>query len=181
VGEELGESPSTHSSKTGIQGLSTINRLLGESETTPGLYQVTVTASKELLKTVKKGICAEWRSGQHANDAQVKQICQGVPLVKKQISRGVPLEKKSIARSISSKKKGNSCKTTSNLKAQALCPFSPELWNLGSTCITNHVHGEKHPICPEGADPLAIASIKTKCRKAKASDDQKCSRLGMAY
>ena len=83
--------------------------------------------------------------------------------------------------SATSSKRGNSCKTTSTLKAQALCPFSPELWNLGATCITNHVHGEKYPICPEGADPLAIASIKTKCRKAKASDDQKCSRLGMSY
>jgi ferredoxin len=92
-------------------------------------------------------------------------------------------EEKSSASSTSSKKKGNSCKTTSNLKAQALCPFSPELWNLGATCISNHVHGDKHPQCPDGASAKVIATIKTLCRKAdsRGGDDQKCSRLGMSY
>jgi hypothetical protein len=83
--------------------------------------------------------------------------------------------------SATSSKRGNSCKTTSTLKAQALCPFSPELWNLGATCISNHVHGDTHPQCPDGTSAKDIASIKAQCRKAKTSDDNKCSRLGMSY
>ena len=77
--------------------------------------------------------------------------------------------------------KANSCKSTSTLKPQALCPFSPELWNLGATCISNHVHKDSHPQCPDAADAKVIASIKKKCRKAKPSDENKCSRLAMSY
>jgi len=63
----------------------------------------------------------------------------------------------------------------------AVCPFSPELWNLGATCITNHVEGETYPQCPDGASEKMIVSIKSKCREAKTEDDPKCSRLGMSY
>ena len=69
----------------------------------------------------------------------------------------------------------------SSFKARAVCPFSPELWNLGPTCITNHVEGEKYPQCPDGASEQLIRSIKSSCKEASDEDDIKCSRLGMSY
>jgi len=76
---------------------------------------------------------------------------------------------------------GSSCEMSSTFKAQAVCSFSPELWNLGATCITNHVEDEKYPQCPDGVSEKIVASIKSKCREASEEDVQKCSRLGMSY
>jgi len=75
----------------------------------------------------------------------------------------------------------SSCRMESSYKAQAVCSFSPEIWNLGATCITNHVEGEKYPQCPDGTSAKSIASIKANCKEASEGDDVKCSRLGMSY
>ena len=74
------------------------------------------------------------------------------------------------------------CKTTATFKARAVCSFTPALWNLGATCIVNHVHKDKYPQCPDGAlHKPAIQAIKSACRAPKKSDNQLCSRLGMVY
>jgi len=76
---------------------------------------------------------------------------------------------------------GSSCEMESSFKAQAICPFSSHLWNLGATCITHHVEGEKYPQCPSGTSQTDIDRIKASCRKASEENDMKCSRLGMSY
>ena len=75
----------------------------------------------------------------------------------------------------------NPCRAASSFKAGAVCSFSTALWNLGPTCIVNHVEGEKYPQCPDGANPKGIASIKKSCRAATEADDEKCSPLGMSF
>jgi len=78
-------------------------------------------------------------------------------------------------------KSRSSCKMTSSFAAMAICPFSSELWNLGATCISNHVEGEKYPQCPDGTSKETIVRIKAACKEASQGDDAKCSRLGMSY
>jgi len=75
----------------------------------------------------------------------------------------------------------NPCKMSATFKARILCPFSPTLWNLGSTCITNHVRGDKYPQCPVGTSASAIQEATKKCRLAKKSENALCSRLAMSY
>ena len=85
-------------------------------------------------------------------------------------------------------KKGwaNSCRISSTFVALAVCSFDAELWNLGATCISNHVQGNKHPQCPDGADVGLITQHK--CRLATnaansggLTDHDKCGRLGMSF
>jgi len=75
----------------------------------------------------------------------------------------------------------NPCRASSSFKAGAVCPFSTDLWNLGPTCIVNHVEGEKHPQCPDQVSEKVIATIKKSCRAATEEEDRKCSRLGMSF
>ena len=81
----------------------------------------------------------------------------------------------------------SSCKVYATFQARAICSFSNALWNLGATCITNHVEGEKYPVCPDDASKEIVDSIKGRgatvatCKKASEEDDAKCSRLGMTY
>jgi len=111
--------------------------------------------------------------------AEKRVICEPIKASQEELSNNNTNNTNNTTSTISSK--GNSCKSTSTLEAQALCPFSPELWNLGATCISNNVHKDSHPQCPYAADAKVIASIKTKCRKAEPSDEHKCSRLAMSY
>jgi len=75
----------------------------------------------------------------------------------------------------------NPCRMSASFKARALCPFSPSLWNLGSTCITNHVRGDKYPQCPKGTKAELIEEVKEKCHVAKKEDNARCSRLAASY
>jgi len=92
-----------------------------------------------------------------------------------------PLPGLSVGLSVEDPKYRSSCKVYATFQAKAVCPFSPELWNLGATCITNHVEGETYPQCPDGVSKEIVDSIKSKCREASEEDDEKCSRLGMSY
>ena len=71
------------------------------------------------------------------------------------------------------------------LKAVAWCPFSPQLWNLGGTCIANHVHGDAHPQCAGKcgmAAPEDLAGkINSRCRRATPNDNKYCLRMGMTF
>jgi len=138
------------------------------------MYEVTITAPSALLNNVHGAMCSQWQEEDINHRAFVKRLCTDVKTVK-------GLKKKPLGSKEASSKNSNSCKSTSTLKPQALCPFSPELWNLGATCISNHVHKAPHPQCPYAADKNLIESIKKKCRKAKLSDEHKCSRLAMSY
>ena len=74
------------------------------------------------------------------------------------------------------------CVTTASFKTQAVCSFSPPLWNLGATCIKNTVHNDKHPQCSDAAGhKAAIATIDKVCRLPREGEDKLCSRLGMVY
>jgi hypothetical protein len=57
-------------------------------------------------------------------------------------------------------KSANACRVKATFVAQTVCTFSPELWNLGGTCIKNHVHGDKHPQCADDADKKLICSLR---------------------
>lgn len=80
------------------------------------------------------------------------------------------------------------CKTESAVTATVVCSFSNDLWNLGPTCISNHMQVlertlDKNDVqCPEGKH-AAIKSIYKKCRVAhdNGSDNAKCERLGMSF
>jgi len=75
----------------------------------------------------------------------------------------------------------SSCETKATFVAQAVCTFSPELRNLGGTCIKNHVHGDKHPQCADDADKKLIRSLSRNCRKATDKDRKFCTRLSVVY
>jgi len=103
----------------------------------------------------------------------------------KKTSSSKPLQCSALKPTASSQ--GNSCKTSSVLKAKVLCPYRPELWALGATCVTNLVHNVKNPNCPGLVKVGALHKQKLKnmlstlCRNATTTDDMKCSRLGMAF
>lgn len=96
------------------------------------------------------------------------------------------------------------CTSEKEVKPVALCSFSNALWNLGGTCIANHVHGDEFPQCPDASVPgvqLALAAIDTQCRMPKDVDEvcgggtdmeneeckdavkerEYCTRLAMSY
>ena len=80
--------------------------------------------------------------------------------------------------------KKSACTTKANFKARAICRFSPQIWNLGATCIINNFWKAKYPQCSDTADRASIKAIraaKSICRKPVSSDDRLCSRLGMSY
>jgi len=74
------------------------------------------------------------------------------------------------------------CSTQSAVKTTVVCRFSMDLWNLGPTCIANHMHKSDFPDCPEGRE-AAILSINNPgtCRLANTTDDGLCERLGMSF
>ena len=75
----------------------------------------------------------------------------------------------------------NACTIKATFYARAMCPFSSDLWNLGATCIKNHVHGDKYPQCDDGANVKLISSIRTVCRNATDADNQFCGTTAMVY
>ena len=51
------------------------------------------------------------------------------------------------------------CTSKATFMAVAKCKFTSDLWNLGATCIANHVLGDKHPQCPFSANVNHIRTI----------------------
>jgi hypothetical protein len=66
------------------------------------------------------------------------------------------------------------CTTEKSVKPVALCDFSVGLWNLGGTCIANHVHQYETPQCPNSNGSAevqdALDAIATQCRLPKDID-----------
>jgi hypothetical protein len=57
------------------------------------------------------------------------------------------------------------CETTKSVVPMARCGFNNAVWNSGPTCIANHLHGDKHPQCPDTTAQSIQGVIKTHCRK----------------
>jgi hypothetical protein len=81
------------------------------------------------------------------------------------------------------------CEVEKEIKAVAFCTFRVDLWNLGGTCIANHLHntdGAK-PNCPKppGMDKKrhgsVIAQIPSMCIVANLTHHKHCTRIGMSY
>lgn len=78
-----------------------------------------------------------------------------------------------------------SCETNKEVKATVTCEFDPDVWNLGGTCISNHVYNLTVKLCPDTmidawAGP-AISRIPKLCRKSSEGDDDLCSKLAMSF
>merc|ERR1711990_320080 len=76
------------------------------------------------------------------------------------------------------------CNQSKTVKAVAVCNFTIGLWNLGGTCISNHLWNMGHDAdCPDNktsaAVPEAIAQIWKKCNNATLEDHHHCTRLAM--
>lgn len=67
------------------------------------------------------------------------------------------------------------CAQEKTVQPVAICNFSVDLWNLGGTCIANHLHNEKYPQCPEKSD-TAVEAIASQCRKATEVDYDLCKK-----
>jgi len=69
------------------------------------------------------------------------------------------------------------CSQQKWVKPVALCKFSVALWNLGGTCIANHVDGEKHPQCAETLHASeAVKRIRSECRPSTQVDEELCQK-----
>jgi len=66
------------------------------------------------------------------------------------------------------------CNQTKEVVPVAVCNFSVGLWNLGGTCINNHLDGLQFPNCPDGPRAKAISSIQNNCRNATQVDQRVC-------
>ena len=58
------------------------------------------------------------------------------------------------------------CSQQKTVAPVALCNFTVSLWNIGGTCIANHLYGEKFPQCPNKTRSTAVESIPGQCRNA---------------
>jgi len=74
------------------------------------------------------------------------------------------------------------CAQEKKVEPVALCSFSVALWNLGGTCIANHLYGDEHPQChtlaQESLDNKQSAKqdILKGCRKATEFDADQCEK-----
>jgi hypothetical protein len=74
------------------------------------------------------------------------------------------------------------CVQEKQVKPMAICKFSVALWNMGGTCIANHVHGETSPQCAALARKTRkqhkgmVQGIMKECRKATVYDDDVCDQ-----
>jgi len=77
---------------------------------------------------------------------------------------------------------GHICQVQKSVKATAICKFDSDVWNLGGTCISNHVHALKTKICPPASLDI-IKRIQALCQKPKmnAEDQNLCKPLAFTY
>jgi len=80
------------------------------------------------------------------------------------------------------KKGQNPCTMKASFKARAVCSFSNPKWNLGGTCISNHVRKADFKLCPrKEATKKVIADLMSSCRMTTVADDRFCTRLGVSF
>jgi hypothetical protein len=58
------------------------------------------------------------------------------------------------------------CHTKKGVEPMGRCKFNNAVWNAGPTCITNYLHGDKHPQCPDTMAQSTPGIIKALCRNA---------------
>jgi len=68
------------------------------------------------------------------------------------------------------------CMQNKTVAPVAVCNFAVPLWNLGGTCISNHVHKEEFPHCPNKTRSSAVESIVTECRKPTEYNGKLCTK-----
>ena len=80
------------------------------------------------------------------------------------------------------------CAQKKEVNAVAVCDFCADLWNLGGTCIKNHLDGLALPDCPKSSNDAkmkvinaAIAMIKPMCKQPTRHDQRHCTKLAMSY
>jgi len=80
------------------------------------------------------------------------------------------------------------CVVKKEVEAVGRCVFNIDLWNLGGTCIANHLH--KHelevnstmkPQCPDTAYETIIDTISDLCQLPVNGDSALCTPLAMAF
>ena len=80
------------------------------------------------------------------------------------------------------------CIVKKEVEAVGRCVFNIDLWNLGGTCIANHLH--KHelevnstmkPQCPDTAYETIIDTIADLCQLPVNGDSALCTPLAMAF
>lgn len=74
------------------------------------------------------------------------------------------------------------CAQEKQVRPMVVCNFSVPLWNLGGTCIANHVYKEKSPQCATLAKKSPkvrkdiVQGILKDCRMATKYDDERCNK-----
>jgi hypothetical protein len=73
------------------------------------------------------------------------------------------------------------CTTKKWIDPVAVCDYVGDLWNLGGTCIANHLQKEPYPDCPPAA-PALLNTIPGACRLARRkSDANACQPLAVTF
>ena len=80
------------------------------------------------------------------------------------------------------------CAQKKEVNAVAVCDFCTDLWNLGGTCIKNHMDGLDLPNCPKATSEAkkkainkAIKMIKPMCRLPSEAEQNHCTKLAMSF
>lgn len=74
------------------------------------------------------------------------------------------------------------CSTKKWIHPVAVCSYVGTLWNLGATCLANHLHGDPFPDCPPAPD-VVTGTIKDHCRLPtnSTSDRMACQPLAVTF
>ena len=96
----------------------------------------------------------------------------------------------------STKRSQAECAQKKEVNAVAVCDFCTDLWNLGGTCIKNHMDGLDLPNCPKSTsdaknkaigDAIKMingnesADIKPMCRRPSEAEQNHCTKLAMSF
>ena len=88
------------------------------------------------------------------------------------------------------------CAQKKEVNAVAVCNFCTDLWNLGGTCIKNHMDGLDLPNCPKGTSDAKDKAIedainmingnktigkKPMCRRPSEAEQNYCTKLAMSF
>ena len=96
----------------------------------------------------------------------------------------------------STKRSQAECAQKKEVNAVAVCDFCTDLWNLGGTCIKNHMDGLDLPNCPKTTSDAqqkvidnaikminrnATAGIKPMCRRPSKAEQNHCTKLAISF
>ena len=88
------------------------------------------------------------------------------------------------------------CAQKKEVNAVAVCDFCTDLWNLGGTCIKNHLDGLNLPNCPTATNEAKTSAInkaikmingnktagkKPMCRVPTEAEQNYCTKLAMSF